>query len=176
MMLDAQDILAKAGLQRGERVVDIGSGDGYFSVTAAAMVGESGRVHGVDIHEPSIKAFREEIARGKLTNVEAVPADATARIPLEDGTVDFCLMVNVLHGFTENNEARPAMKEAARVTRKGGKLLVVEFKKVASAHGPPLAVRLAPEQVMEVASPCGFAPGTTFEAGADHYAVLMTKG
>ena len=46
---DAPAILSQIGLRPGDTLADIGSGDGYFSIPAARMVGKTGKVYALDV-------------------------------------------------------------------------------------------------------------------------------
>lgn len=75
-------LLERAGIVAGETVLDVGCGGGLNSIAIASLVGEAGRVTGVDI-SPQVIALAG--ARGgHMTNLEFVEGDA-ARLSLEDG-------------------------------------------------------------------------------------------
>jgi len=73
-------LLARAGITDGETVLDVGCGGGLNSITIANMVGETGRVVGVDI-SPEIIAVADTRG-GHLDNIEFTEGDA-ASMPLE---------------------------------------------------------------------------------------------
>ncbi len=62
------------GLAPGMTVVDYGCGPGRYSLRFARLVGESGRVFAVDIHELAVEAVRRLAARHSLANLEGVLA------------------------------------------------------------------------------------------------------
>lgn len=173
--LDADGILGKAGLEEGLAVLDIGCGDGYFSMAAAKVVGTTGRVYALDSFNESIKKLEEELKEKGITNIEPVLADATKNIPLPDESIDFCLMVNVLHGFVANEEIKSTMDEISRVLKTGGELVIVDFKKERSLHGPPFSIRLDSEEVDEIIIRYGYVKGLTEEVGENHYLKTFQK-
>ncbi len=71
-----QLVLERAQVGSGQRVLEIGCGTGKLALDAAARVGSSGRVTGVDISEPMLALARERAERAGVTNVELVLADA----------------------------------------------------------------------------------------------------
>jgi ubiquinone/menaquinone biosynthesis C-methylase UbiE len=175
-MLDAMKILKDIGLIEGDRFLDAGCGDGYFSVAAAKVVGDGGRVYAFDVDRDAIGRLEKEIAEKKLANIEAKVADVSRVLPLEDESVDVVFISNVLHGLVANGESERALKEVARVTRHQGKLAVVEFKKNESPMGPPLSIRLSPEDVEMLALGFGFSKVVVQEAGPYHYSIILRKG
>jgi cyclopropane fatty-acyl-phospholipid synthase-like methyltransferase len=62
------------GLAPGMTVVDYGCGPGRYSLRFARLVGESGKVYAVDIHELAVEAVRRLRAQHGLANLEAVLA------------------------------------------------------------------------------------------------------
>lgn len=173
--LDADKLLKEIGLKRGDSFLDIGAGEGYLSIASSRIVGEKGKVYALDSYEESIGKLREHIRREKIGNIEAIVADVTREIPLSKDIVDFCLMANVLHGFANNEEVAGVMHEIARVMKTGGTFAVVDFKKIEGPPGPPISIRLAPDEVEKKLSKYGFRKMRVVDVGPYHYAVMLSK-
>jgi ubiquinone/menaquinone biosynthesis C-methylase UbiE len=173
--LNADKVLKEIGLKSGDVFLDIGSGEGYLSIAASRIVGEKGGVYALDSYEESIDRLREHIRQEKIGNLEAIVADATRKIPLGNGIVDVCLMANVLHGFANEKEVAGAMNEIARVMKTGGIFAVVDLKKIDGPPGPPISIRLAPDEVEKKLSKYGFRPTRVAELGPYHYAVMLSR-
>lgn len=174
-ILDSNRVLSTIGLKKGDTFLDAGCGDGYMSLAASKIVSDEGKVYAVDVWEESINAFKEKIESENIKNIEASVADITQKIPVDDESIDILYMGNVLHGFVENNEVESVMKEIQRVIKQGGLFAVVEFKKEESTHGPPLHVRITPEEVEEIVKNYGFAANKVEEVGTYHYAIILVK-
>ena len=172
-MLDARKILNDIGLKSGDQFLDAGCGDGYFSEAAAEVVGLGGRVYAFDVD--GIGRLQKEIAEKKLANIEARIADVSRLLPLADESVDVVFISNVLHGLVANGEWERALKEVARVIKPHGKLAIVEFKKNETPLGPPLSIRLSPEEVEALAKGYGFSKVAVKEAGPYHYSIILEK-
>ncbi len=173
--LNAEQVLKETGLKVGDNFLDIGCGDGYFSVAASKIVGSTGKVYAIDTYEQSIMALREQIHRDNINNIEAIIADVTKKIPLTHAIVDICLMANVLHGFVANKEVESTMTQVARVMKSGGTLAVVDFKKIDPPPGPPISIRLAPDEVEKKLYKYGFRKMRVADFGPYHYAVMLSK-
>jgi len=65
-----------AGVRAGNRVLDIATGSGEPALTAARVVGQSGRVVAVDMSPGMLAIARERIDAAGLTNVDLVESDA----------------------------------------------------------------------------------------------------
>lgn len=174
-ILDSNRVLSAIGLKKGDIFLDAGCGDGYMSLAASKIVGEEGKVYAFDVWEESINAFKEKLNSDDIKNVAAAVADITQKIPVDDESIDILYMGNVLHGFVENNEVESVMREIQRVIKQGGSFAVVEFKKEESTHGPPLHVRITPEEVEEIVKNYGFVVKEVEDVGTYHYAIISAK-
>ena len=103
------------------------------------------------------------------TNCDAITADESSKIPLGDQSVDVCLIATALHDLAEEKAAAGALKEIARLLKPGGRLVIVEFKKMEGPPGPPLDIRFSPEELDELVSPYGFEKERTLESGDFFY-------
>ena len=173
--LNAEKILSAIDLQRGQTVLDVGCSEGHFSLAASNIVGERGRVFAVDIHTASINILRRIIADENVGNVTTFAADVAKHIPVADNAVDVCLMINVLHGFVANHETAGVMREIARVLRRHGMLVIVDFKKADTVVGPPMSLRLSPVEVEEECLKYGFAAESLIDAGPYSYQAAFIK-
>jgi ubiquinone/menaquinone biosynthesis C-methylase UbiE len=171
--LNAERVLQETGLKSGDKFLDVGCGEGYFSIAASKIVGNKGKVYALDSYEKSIAVLKEQIHRDNIRNIEAIVADVTRKMPLPDATVDMCLMANVVHGFLANGEVPSVMAETARVMKAGSTLAVVEFQKIAGPPGPPISIRMTPEELDGLISGYGFEKNKVVEVGPFHYAAMF---
>ncbi len=173
--LDAENIISALGLSEGQTVLDVGCGEGQFSLAASAVVADRGQVIAVDVHEPSINILRRIIAQENIGNILTFHADVTKHIPVSDYAIDVCLMVNVLHGFVLNREVSAVMSEIVRVTKRHGCLAVVDFKKIETPAGPSVSERLSPDEVEDMLCQFGFMADKFDNVGAYNYLIEFIK-
>jgi ubiquinone/menaquinone biosynthesis C-methylase UbiE len=114
---------AIATITEGSTVLDLGSGAGFDCFIAARKVGRSGKVIGVDMTEQMIKKATENAKKNGYSNVEFRLGDIEA-LPVEDNSVDYVIS-NCVINLTPDK--KNVFKEACRVLRKGGKLLVSDI-------------------------------------------------
>lgn len=162
---DKDTLFAELGLEEGPAVLDVASGSGNYSLAIAGAMPADGRVYAVDLWEEGIQELRRRAAEMGLLNVDAAVADVSRGIPLADASVDVCLMATALHDLVEEHAGEGALNEIARVIRPQGRLVILEFKKIDGPPGPPLGVRLSPEQLDEIVTPAGFEKIRSMEAG-----------
>lgn len=173
--LDVERILKEIGLEVGNAFLDAGCGEGRFSIAASRIVGGSGKVFAIDISGEAISSLKEAINKKNITNIEAFTGDITERIPVEENSIDVCLMANILHGLVMNNKVESSLKQVYKVIKPGGLLGVVDFKKINGPPGPPLSIRISPEEVEETISKYGFKKRKVAEVGEYHYAITFVK-
>lgn len=111
------EMLARLALSPGERVLDIGSGPGFFVETMAEAVGPAGHVRGVDISAPFVE---RAIGRRRHGWVSFAVGDATA-LPEPEAGHDVVTCVQVIEYVPD---IAAASREIARVLRPGGRGLI----------------------------------------------------
>ena len=80
-ILSADEVLKATGIKEDDKFLDAGCGDGYISIEASSIVGDTGKVYAVDVYPESIKTVLNEIADKKLINMVALEADITRNYP-----------------------------------------------------------------------------------------------
>jgi len=115
-----------ANLRPGQRVLDIAGGTGDLALAFARRVGPTGQVVHTDINETMLRTGRDRLIDAGVV-VPTVVCDAE-RLPFPDASFD---RVSVAFGLRNMTHKSDALKEMARVLRPGGKLLVLEFSRVA---------------------------------------------
>lgn len=112
--------VAISSLNRGEVVLDLGSGAGFDVFLAVRKVGKEGRVIGVDITDEMLKKARENAKKGGFDNVEFRKGDIED-LPVDEMEVDVVIS-NCVINLAPNKEK--VFRETYRVLKPGGKLMV----------------------------------------------------
>lgn len=115
-----------ADVRPGHRVLDIAGGTGDLAEAFARRVGPSGCVVHSDINEAMLRTGRARLLDSGLI-LPTVVCDAQ-RLPLPDAAFD---RISVAFGLRNMTDKAAALREMNRVLKPGGKLLVLEFSKVA---------------------------------------------
>jgi demethylmenaquinone methyltransferase/2-methoxy-6-polyprenyl-1,4-benzoquinol methylase len=118
-----------ANFQEGDKALDIAGGTGDLALAFAGKVGKRGQVVHTDINHAMLSTGRNRLLDAGVL-LPTVVCDAE-RLPFTDGYFD---LVSVAFGLRNMTHKDVALAEMCRVLRPGGKLLVLEFSKIA----PPL--------------------------------------
>ncbi len=116
-----------ANLQEGNRVLDIAGGTGDLAMAFAKKVGRSGQVVHTDINEAMLRTGRNRLLDAGFA-LPTVVCDAE-KLPFADNYFD---LVSVAFGLRNMTHKDVALAQMHRVLKPAGRLLVLEFSKVAA--------------------------------------------
>ena len=115
--------LGPFGIGPGDSVLDLGCGTGTFTVEMARQVGNSGRVHAVDIQASMIEAARSRVESADVASRVSFHHCGAYSLPLESDSVDVAIAIASL---SEMPQPLFALEEVRRVLKPGGRLAVSE--------------------------------------------------
>jgi ubiquinone/menaquinone biosynthesis C-methylase UbiE len=175
ILLDPHAVLIKAGVHAGSVVADLGCGaTGHFVIPAAALVGPQGKVYAVDILKSALAGVESRARLEGATSIETVwgDCDVAKGSRIADGATDFTLVINNLY---QTRSRSSFLAEAKRITKPGGKIVVIDWKTVASPLGPPAESRVSSEAVKIDASDIGLKLVEGWEPGQYFWGLVFMK-
>ncbi|WP_150463667.1 bifunctional demethylmenaquinone methyltransferase/2-methoxy-6-polyprenyl-1,4-benzoquinol methylase UbiE [Francisella sp. XLW-1] len=118
--------IAKTGIRKGDRVLDLAGGTGDLAYKFCQMVGSQGKVVLSDINSSMLEVGKEKLTnKGCVGNIEYVQANAES-LPFPDNYFD-CITISF--GLRNVTDKAKAIASMCRVLKPGGRLLVLEFSK-----------------------------------------------
>ena len=109
-------------LQLEEQVLDLGSGAGTDALVAAQMVGDAGRVVGIDMTPEMLAKARHAAHEAGIRNVEFLEGEIEA-LPFEDGTFDVVISNGVIDLIPDKDAVFAGI---FRVLRPGGRIQLAD--------------------------------------------------
>jgi ubiquinone/menaquinone biosynthesis C-methylase UbiE len=154
-------------LQPGMAFVDVGCGDGFFSILAAKKVGEKGKVFAVDIDASAIEKVKLKAKAEGLNNI-------TSKVGYAEDTVfckscaDFIFFSMDLHDFSDPVKV---LENAKQMVKPSGQLLDLDWKKIEMPFGPPVIIRFSEKKASGLIESAGFTVTDVRDAGRYHYLI-----
>jgi cyclopropane fatty-acyl-phospholipid synthase-like methyltransferase len=145
------EVIEALALKQGEVIADIGAGSGYFALRVAHHVGQDGHVYAVDISPDMIRYLNQRVRDARLLNVSTVLA--LPNDPLLPQPVDRFLIVDVWHHIEDHAGYLALMK---KLLKPGGQIVMIDFQKRDLPVGPPAAMKIAREELLEEMEEHGF--------------------
>jgi ubiquinone/menaquinone biosynthesis C-methylase UbiE len=172
--LDVQTVVLGIGVVPGMRVADFGCGAGIFTIELAKKVGKDGHVYALDVQEPPLETVREKARTEGLVNIETIRAnlEVAGGSSLPENSQDVVLMANILF---QSSKKADILKEAKRILKSGGVLVMIEWKKGVGGFGPPENLRTDTDALQSIATSEGFVIERTVNAGQYHLGLIFRK-
>jgi len=115
----AIDVLKRIGIRRGQTVLDFGCGSGTYTIPAAKIVGEWGRVYALDKDKEALDELMQKAESTGLRNMERVETSGELKIELTNESVDVVLLFDVFHSyyFPQADDRRRLLSEIYRIMK-----------------------------------------------------------
>ncbi len=146
------DVMWRAlGSPDAKVITEIGAGTGLFA-EAFAELAPRAVVYAVDTEQVMLDWMVEHRPYARSGRIVPVLSSET-RVPLDDGIADVVVMINVHH---ELADPEAIYAEAFRLLAYRGRALVVDWAPRETPKGPPLTVRVRPDELVRMLEGCGF--------------------
>ncbi len=171
---DPQKIIDNLKIKTGSKIADFGSGSGFFTIPLARKVGEKGVIYALDVLPSALESIESQSHTFGLENIIIKRVDLTKEkgSGLSNESVDWVILKDVLF---QNQEKKQMLKEAFRILKKGGSVLIMEWNENNFAMGPDIKKRVSVEELSKILIEQGFSVSEPEEAGNFHYILIATK-
>lgn len=174
-MFDINLILHKIALKDGDKVAELGCGSfGYFVFPISKIIGKKGKLYAVDIIPSVLEEIKKRAHSDNISNIQTVWSNLEIfrGTEIESNSLDVALLINVLH---QSDKKAEIIREAVRMLKRGGKLLIVDFKSGSLLFGPNIEKRIKIEALRQASPKLGLTIIEEFEAGEQHLGFLLKK-
>lgn len=170
-------VLSAVGVRPGMDVVDLCSGDGWFTLQIANL---ARHVIAIDIDATLLDTTRIRLGESGLTNCTFIQADAYDVAKVIGDPVDHVFLANVFHGVLD----RPRLSKAVESALKPGGLFAivnwharsrVETAILGEPRGPATELRMTPQATIAAVEPYGFKLRNVVEVGPYHYGAVFAR-
>ena len=170
-------VLAQVGVMAGMDVVDLCSGDGWFTLQIAKL---AGHVTSIDIDRKFLDLARIRLAENGITNCDFVEGNAYDIDRLVSRPADLVFMANAYHGVPEQTRLARAVADALVPH---GHFTVVNWHArpredttiLGEPRGPATELRMPPEATRAAVEPAGFRTARVVELPPYHYGAIFEK-
>jgi ubiquinone/menaquinone biosynthesis C-methylase UbiE len=155
----SERVIQALALRPGDRVGDLGSGSGYFTLPLARAVGPAGRVYAVDVDEQMNRHLSQRLARAGLGNVEVILGRVDDPL-LPDRGVDLVLVADTYHHLAD----RPAyFRNLRRDLTANGRVAVIDFDRRSPWYMRWLGHFTPREDLLREMAQAGYEPAQEFD-------------
>ena len=174
-LLNSYKILSKIEITEGMKVADLGCGArGPFSLQSAKMVGDKGIVYAVDIMKSALQSLNTMAQMRGINNIKTIWADldVVGSTKIKKSSIDLVIVVNILFQLKERTAI---IKEAYRIIKPGGKMLIIDWKKTNIPFGPSVDLRISPSKIKQAGQQLDLILEQEFDAGPYHFGLLFSQ-
>jgi len=168
-------ILKDAGAVEGMRIADLGCGAGYFTIVAAKIVGDKGKVYAVDCMESALESVETKV---KIEGLEDVVKTLRGDLEvyggsnIQDNQVSLVILKTVLFQSQKHKEI---LSEAYRILAPSGRLVFIEWETAGIPIGPNEGTRVEKEHVLKLTQEIGLKQIREVETDRYHYGMVFDK-
>ncbi len=175
LLLDVDQVLKSVPISSEEKVADLGCGNfGYFTFSTAKMVGKRGVVYAVDIMKSSLQEIEKKSLEDNLSQVKTIWSNLELwqATKIETASLDTVLLVNTLY---QSDKRSDILREAIRMLKNKGKVLIVEWESTDIPFGPEPEKRVKKQGIIDAAPRLGLQLEKEFKAGKYHFGLVLIK-
>jgi SAM-dependent methyltransferase len=174
---DLANVLVTIELRRGMDVVDLCSGDGWFTLQIARI---ARHVMAIDIDANLLEVAHHRLKEGGLTNCEFVTGNAYDVATLVRRPADFVFMANAFHGVPDRLRLARAVRAVLKL---GGEFAIINWHPLpheqtvilGEPRGPRTELRMSPELTSAAVEPGGLRLSRLVEVPPYHYGAIFDR-
>jgi ubiquinone/menaquinone biosynthesis C-methylase UbiE len=174
---DPAGVLIGVGITPGMDVIDLCSGDGWFTLQIARI---ARHVVAIDIDPALLEIARYRLTESKVANCDLVAGDAFEIATLWPQSADFVFLANAFHGVPDRGRLVRSVRNALKPA---GQFAIVNWHQRAreettvlgEPRGPRTELRMSPEQTIDAAKSSGLKFNRLIDVPPYHYGVVFER-
>jgi ubiquinone/menaquinone biosynthesis C-methylase UbiE len=174
---DPAGVLTKVGIRPGMDVIDLCSGDGWFTWQIARM---ARHVVAIDIDSALLEVARHRLTEGGVSNYDLVMGDAYDIVALWSKPVDFVFLANAFHGVPDHGRL---VRSVLNALKPSGQFAIVNWHRrpreettvLGEPRGPKTELRMSPEQTITAAESGDLKFKELVDVPPYHYGVVCER-
>ena len=176
-MADPAGVLAKVGIGPGMDVIDLCSGDGWFTLQIARL---ARHVAAIDINPVLLEVARHRLTESGVSNYDLVTGDAYDIAALCPQPVDFVFLANAFHGVPDHERL---VRSVLNALKPSGQFAIVNWHQrpreqttvLGEPRGPKTELRMSPEQTIKAGESGGLKFKELVDVPPYHYGVVCER-
>ena len=174
---DPAKVLQAVGLMPGADVIDLCSGDGWFTLQIAKI---ARHVVAIDLDPNLLEVTRLRLSEAGISNCNYVAGDAYEIATLVPQRVDLVFLANAFHGVPDRLRLARAVREALKPS---GRFVIVNWHRrrreettiLGEPRGPRTELRMSPDQTIAAVTPAGLKLLEIVEVLPYHYGAVFER-
>ena len=174
---DPAGVLRAVGLRPGMDVIDLCSGDGWFTLQISKV---ARHVVAIDIDAAMLEVARNRLLEAGVTNCDFIAGDAYKLTQLGAQPVDLVFMANAFHGVPDKSQLSNVVRD---VLKRAGRFSIVNWHArprektpvLGEPRGPRTELRLSPEQTIATVRPSGLELVEVVNVPPYHYGAIFRR-
>lgn len=164
-----ESILTFMGLKEGMCFIDSGCNDGFFTLPAARIVGETGKIYAIDIDREAIDRLKAKLENENIINTEVI-VSASEDMFIHEGIADIIFFGTVLHDFYDPLKV---LVNSRKMLKENGFIYDYDWRKLKDKIGPPYKKRFSEKHVNELAAKAGLKIVSSYTLDNNYYAITL---
>jgi len=172
--LNPQKIISHLKILPGMKIAHFGCGTGFFTFPIAEKIGKNGTIYALDILEQKVEVIKSQVKLTGFHNIIAkrVNLEKKEGSKIEKESIDWVIIVNMLY---QNNNKSHIIREAKRILKKNGHILLIDWNHLSNNIGPEKRSRVSKEELIKIARKHLLGIQKEIAVGDFHFGLILTK-
>lgn len=138
----SSEIMSRMPIKKGDTVIDLGSGSGYYSYKFSKIVGDTGKVYSIDTKSGHLDFINSFAKKNNINNIKTIKpkSDQGYTVPEKGDYVFLCSLYHIVYGVFSHNERERFVQSIVNSLKDDGRLVLVDNSPVDDEtlpyHGP----------------------------------------